>query len=332
MSYPRIIWDANATNTGSIPSGLLSDGYAIAAIPTSTVFNTFWNNISNRLYNIENGMQNGVKTGLDVSCVSNLFTIPQGSCSYFGTRNIGVLSTTWTKTIATWAAGTGNGSLVGTLNTGWNYFFEISDADQTLIDFALDDNLTCNNIPNGYTQYRRIALAFSPDGTNITDFLYVGNNFYSANLYALVQNAQRINGATNIVTYNSDFDSDLPSAINLGAVLSCTMYGEQSNPYPSNPLLVGMSFYSTLDSSFNPSLASPTPASGGFNSLEADIAYSSTTATTLEYYQYTTKKIINWGTGTRDLNITINVYAATVAAATSAKVYIYNLIDYFSDF
>lgn len=50
----QIIWDENQTNTGSIPEILLSDGYPINGIPTSTDWNTLLNNITVRLAAVEN--------------------------------------------------------------------------------------------------------------------------------------------------------------------------------------------------------------------------------------------------------------------------------------
>lgn len=46
MAFTPYVWDANDTNTAPLPSPLLSDGYALQAIPTSTEFNELWRNVS----------------------------------------------------------------------------------------------------------------------------------------------------------------------------------------------------------------------------------------------------------------------------------------------
>lgn len=82
---------------------------------------------------------------------------------------------------ATWAVGNGNGGLFSgaSLNTySWYYPYVIEADSGDTIDYGFDDNINGDNVPSGYTHFRKLRGAFLTDASsNILGFTQTGNLF-----------------------------------------------------------------------------------------------------------------------------------------------------------
>jgi hypothetical protein len=83
-----------------------------------------------------------------------------------------------TKSISTWAAGDGNGSLIGgsITNNTWYHVFCIHNPTASLTDFAIAPTLT-PSLPSGYTFKRRLGSLLINAASFITKFFQQGSLF-----------------------------------------------------------------------------------------------------------------------------------------------------------
>ena len=88
-------------------------------------------------------------------------------------------SSAFTKTLASWVAGTGNGSLdAGSLSTSTYYHvFAINNATTSTSDFLVSLSATSPTMPSGYAYFRRVGSFKTDANPFITDFSQFGDLF-----------------------------------------------------------------------------------------------------------------------------------------------------------
>jgi hypothetical protein len=92
------------------------------------------------------------------------------------------ISTTYTKTFASFAVGTGNGALdTGSIATNtWYHVFEIERTDTGVVDYLFSLSATAPTFPTNYTKKRRLGSIKTDATPNILAFTQNGDFFYKA--------------------------------------------------------------------------------------------------------------------------------------------------------
>lgn len=89
------------------------------------------------------------------------------------------LASAYTKTLAAWAVGSGNGSLDGgsvAIST-WYHVFEIQRPDTGVVDILASTSVSAPTLPTNYTLFRRIGSILTDASSNITKFVQIGDTF-----------------------------------------------------------------------------------------------------------------------------------------------------------
>jgi hypothetical protein len=122
----------------------------------------------------------GYIAGLILSRTANqTFGISAGAARDSSNTRTMSLTSSWTKTLSAWSAGTAGGSLdTGTaaLST-WYHIFVIYNATTSSTDVLLSTSATSPTMPSGYTSKRRIGSIKTDASVYITSFTQVGNEF-----------------------------------------------------------------------------------------------------------------------------------------------------------
>lgn len=83
-----------------------------------------------------------------------------------------------TKSISTWAAGDGNGSVIGSLtNNTWYHAFCIFNPSTSAVDYVLSTSLT-PSLPSGFTLSRRLGSILINSASFVTKFFQNGTSFF----------------------------------------------------------------------------------------------------------------------------------------------------------
>lgn len=94
-------------------------------------------------------------------------------------RRLIVLNTAITKSLSSWAVGTGNGGLdTGTVaNNTWYHAYLISRDSDGLIDALISASPTTPTMPSGWTNRRRIGSIRTDGSAQIVPFVQTANRF-----------------------------------------------------------------------------------------------------------------------------------------------------------
>lgn len=165
--------------------------------------------------------------GLTTAYVSTTsFSVAAGTAASEGSASVSLLRLTssLTKTLSAWAAGTGAGSLdTGTIAaTTWYHVHLISSADGATVDVLLSLSATAPTMPSGYTGRRRIGSIKTNISAQITTFVQAGNRFRWA---AQVLEADVINQGTAAITRTL---AGVPTGVVVFADLLVGIYGGSS--------------------------------------------------------------------------------------------------------
>lgn len=200
--------------------------------------------------------------GLTMSYVgATTFSVALGEAASEGGTRLGLtLSSSLTKGLSAWAAGTGAGSLdTGAIaaNT-WYHVHLIATADGVAVDVLLSLSATAPTMPAGYTARRRIGSLRANGSSQITPFVQLGDDFFlntpvndvvanpiptTATLYPLsVPSGVR-------VTAHLTAQQLAPTSNFIGVLLTSpdtadVTPGAAANP-PTGPYNVGAQLYST---------------------------------------------------------------------------------------
>lgn len=121
----------------------------------------------------------GLIYGLTLSTAgsSSTFGISGGAAG--GAASGMVLGSSYTKTTASWAVGSGNGSLdTGTIaNSTWYHVYIIQRVDTGVVDILISTNATSPTMPASYTRKRRIGSLLTNGSTQWVKFLQNGDEF-----------------------------------------------------------------------------------------------------------------------------------------------------------
>jgi hypothetical protein len=110
---------------------------------------------------------------------STTLTITAGSATSDDQTTLMSLASTYTKTFASWAVGSGNGGLdTGSIATAtWYHVYIIERTDTGVVDVLISTSATSPTMPTNYTKKRRIG-SIKTDGTpNIVSFSQNGDEF-----------------------------------------------------------------------------------------------------------------------------------------------------------
>ncbi|WP_454813754.1 hypothetical protein [Labrys neptuniae] len=153
------------------------------------------------------------------------------------------LASAITKSLSTWAAGTGNGGLdSGSIAAStWYHVWLIRKDSDGSIDALLSLSATAPTMPSGYTARRRIGAIRTNASSQVTAFIQVGNDFIWT-VPVMDRNGNSASGATSVTI-------SVPSGIRVKARLRGAVQTTTSN-------YVTMSVYS-------PEIADQTAMGGG---------------------------------------------------------------------
>ena len=116
---------------------------------------------------------------LSTSGGTNVFGVSAGQAADSTNLHLLTLPSAFTKTTATWAAGTGNGALdTGTATIGtWYHAFIIQRPDTGQEDILISLSATSPTLPTNYTLFRRIGAMLTNGLGNWVRFFQFGNLF-----------------------------------------------------------------------------------------------------------------------------------------------------------
>ena len=177
---------------------------------------------------------NGTDAAHDIDVATGVCTVTDGT-----NWSIAELSTAITKQIdASWASGTDAGGLDGTESVAgtpdastWYHVFIILNPTTNAVDALFSESATTPTLPSGYTYYRRIGAVYTDGSANVTAFSQVGDEF--------IWDATPVVEATNPGTSAVLVTLQVPSGVNVDAILDVTLYGANSTNFAalySSPL------------------------------------------------------------------------------------------------
>src|SRR5215475_1653183 len=110
---------------------------------------------------------------------SQTLTITGGQCTSDDFTTLMTLSSTYTKTFAAWAVGTGNGGLdTGSIaNNTWYHVYIIERTDTSVVDVLISTSATTPTMPTNYTVKRRVGSIKTDATPNIITFNQNGDTF-----------------------------------------------------------------------------------------------------------------------------------------------------------
>lgn len=118
---------------------------------------------------------------------SQTLTITAGQATSDDNTTSMALASTYTKTFAAWAVGSGNGGLdTGAIaaNT-WYHVYIIERTDTAVVDVLISTNATTPTMPTSYTVKRRIGSIKTDATPNIISFFQNGDTFLWSTMPAL---------------------------------------------------------------------------------------------------------------------------------------------------
>lgn len=119
-------------------------------------------------------------SGLNMSAPGggNTLTITAGWAADLNTTVMMKTTTTWTKTLFSWAAGSGNGGLdTGSATSNWYHVFMIADSTGATVDFLLSLSINAPTMPNGFTVFRRVGTVKIDGSPHFVGFSQIGDEF-----------------------------------------------------------------------------------------------------------------------------------------------------------
>ena len=174
---------------------------------------------------------------------------------YSGSAYLNAIS----KSVSTWAVGTGNGGLdTGTIaNSSFYYCYGIYNPSTLISDVIFSVDATSPALPSGYTKYKKIGFFLTTGSAAIRQFYTVGNrtmyktmigDYSLASLPAtrtlqtltapanvpVIMDIQVYHGNVTVDTYyalitETDYTDDSPSVSNFTAKISTPGGGQQDN-------------------------------------------------------------------------------------------------------
>lgn len=216
----------NATGTVAIsPTGALTvNPTAASTINNTSIGQTTaaagsFTSLTGALRNYISGLQHSAPGG----ATTQTFTAGGASDS----TNVLYMATasTFTKTTASWAVGTGNGMLDTGASGGsagtWYYTYVIERPDTGLVDFLMSLSSTTPTMPANYTRWRRIGAIKLDGAKNIIGHFETGDTFW---LTVPINEYSAVPGVTTAVTLTL---VGVPTAVSVigmfqGSVLDAT--------------------------------------------------------------------------------------------------------------
>ena len=122
----------------------------------------------------------GFLYGLELAKASDTeFEVSAGKARDSSDTVNGALSSTFTKSLSSWSAGSGGGSLdTGSIAADtWYHVFLIIKSDGTS-DVLISTSLTSPTLPSGYSYKRRLGSLLMDGSAHITAFQQFGDDFY----------------------------------------------------------------------------------------------------------------------------------------------------------
>lgn len=195
-------------------TGTIFGTIGTSTFSTDTIVNVVWDtgSLANELLFVSLGPQpqsyqssqttpRGVISGLTMSAPGGgqILSIAAGQATDANVAALMNLNAAFTKTLAAWSAGTGNGSLdTGALavNT-WYHEYLIRRPDSGVVDLLTSASSTNPTLPANYTQFRRIGSFKTDVSSNIIGFSQDGDNFY---LITSVNNYNAVPGVTSAIS------------------------------------------------------------------------------------------------------------------------------------
>lgn len=153
--------------------------------------------------------------GLELSTAgsSSTFGVAVGSATDTTSGGIMTLASAYTKTTASWAVGTGNGSLdtgAIAINT-WYHVFLIKRPDTSVVDILISLSATAPTLPTNYTVSRRIGAMKTDGSSQWTAFAQTYDTF----IWAVA--VQDVNGITT-TTSRVNKTLTVPTGVNVEAL------------------------------------------------------------------------------------------------------------------
>lgn len=110
--------------------------------------------------------------GLEIEWVdTSTFQIYAGSIPDTSSTHILKITTTWTKTTASFASGTSNGALQGTLSNGkFANIYIVKNTTSGAVDFIIEQTTGTPSLPTGYTVYRWLGVVYVNDSGELVEW------------------------------------------------------------------------------------------------------------------------------------------------------------------